>query len=43
MPVARIGFSLEPDGFFDRNPAIDVPPSPHACHTNGHEADAHST
>ena len=33
MPVARIGFSLMPDGFFDRNPALDVPPPPaHACH-----------
>ncbi len=27
MPVVRAGFSLEPDGFFDRNPALDVPPS----------------
>ncbi len=27
MPVARIGFSLKPDGFFDRNPALDVPRS----------------
>jgi primary-amine oxidase len=33
MPVARIGFRLEPFGFFDRNPALDVPPPPgHACH-----------
>jgi primary-amine oxidase len=33
MPVARIGFRLEPYGFFDRNPALDVPPPPaHACH-----------
>ena len=30
MPVARIGFSLMPDGFFDRNPALDVPPPPGA-------------
>jgi Cu2+-containing amine oxidase len=21
---------LKPDGFFDRSPALDVPPSPHA-------------
>lgn len=28
MPVATIGFSLKPDGFFERNPALDVPPSP---------------
>ena len=33
MPVVRIGFTLMPDGFFDRNPALDVPPPPaHACH-----------
>ena len=30
MPVEYIGFSLKPVGFFDRNPAIDVPPSAHA-------------
>ncbi|MGH8825845.1 MAG: primary-amine oxidase [Jiangellaceae bacterium] len=32
MPVDRVSFSLKPFGFFDRNPALDVPPSPHACH-----------
>jgi primary-amine oxidase len=33
MPVATCGFQLRPVGFFDRNPALDVPPpSPHACH-----------
>jgi primary-amine oxidase len=26
MPVATIGFMLKPDGFFERNPALDVPP-----------------
>ncbi len=26
MPVARTGFQLVPDGFFTRNPALDVPP-----------------
>jgi primary-amine oxidase len=25
MPVSSIGFWLRPDGFFDRNPALDVP------------------
>jgi primary-amine oxidase len=25
MPVARIGFALKPNGFFDQNPALDVP------------------
>jgi len=27
MPVDRIGFSLRPSGFFDRNPTLDVPSS----------------
>ena len=31
MPVEYAGFSLMPVGFFERNPALDVPPSPHAC------------
>ncbi|HYT91739.1 MAG TPA: primary-amine oxidase [Gemmataceae bacterium] len=26
MPVSSIGFFLRPDGFFTRNPALDVPP-----------------
>ena len=29
MPVARAGFRLEPVGFFDRNPTLDVPPPSH--------------
>ena len=33
MPVAYTGFSLKPVGFFDQNPALDVPPS---LHGNGH-------
>lgn len=32
MPVARIGFQLRPVGFFDANPALDVPPPPPADH-----------
>ena len=34
MPVMMIGFQLKPLGFFDGNPALDVPPSTngHACH-----------
>ena len=36
MPVAAVGFRLMPVGFFDRNPALDVPPPDprhgHACH-----------
>jgi primary-amine oxidase len=33
MPVGHIGFTLKPDGFFERNPALDVPPTnpKHAC------------
>ena len=31
MPCDYTGFSLKPSGFFDRNPALDVPPSPR-CH-----------
>jgi primary-amine oxidase len=27
MPVERAGFALRPAGFFDRNPALDVPPA----------------
>ncbi len=34
MPVAYIGFRIKPSGFFDRNPALDVPPSTnHSCET----------
>jgi primary-amine oxidase len=30
MPTSYIGFLLKPHGFFNLNPANDVPPSPHA-------------
>ncbi len=33
MPVEYTGFSLKPVGFFDQNPALDVPPS---ANGNGH-------
>ena len=29
MPVEYCGFVLKPDGFFDRNPTIDLPPPEH--------------
>jgi primary-amine oxidase len=33
MPVEYTGFLLQPFGFFDRNPALDVPPSNNgSCH-----------
>ena len=44
MPVEYTGFLLQPVGFFDRNPALDVPPSPAGhghCHNGpGSEPDA---
>ncbi|MCZ8380730.1 primary-amine oxidase [Mycobacterium sp. CPCC 205372] len=34
MPVDVVSFWLKPYGFFDRNPALDVPPAPpQHCHT----------
>ncbi|GAC1518034.1 MAG: primary-amine oxidase [Acidimicrobiales bacterium] len=32
MPVEYCGFSFVPHGFFDRNPALDLPPSAGHCH-----------
>ncbi|WP_029431775.1 primary-amine oxidase [Blastococcus sp. URHD0036] len=32
MPVDVASFRLRPVGFFDRNPALDVPPTPGRCH-----------
>lgn len=38
MPVDTVSFWLKPVGFFDRNPALDVPPTSNghgsACHAN---------
>ncbi|HEX6348656.1 MAG TPA: primary-amine oxidase [Candidatus Dormibacteraeota bacterium] len=38
MPVKYIGFHLQPQGFFDGNPSLDVPMSHvgHHVHHNGH-------
>jgi primary-amine oxidase len=34
MPVAYLSFRLRPNGFFDRSPALDVPPTQsHHCRT----------
>jgi primary-amine oxidase len=35
MPTAYIGFLLKPNGFFDQNPANDVPPSPPVSGNDG--------
>jgi len=32
MSVDAVSFWLKPVGFFDRNPALDVPPTNHHCH-----------
>ncbi len=34
MPVTTVGFMLKPSGFFDGNPALDLPPSTPACHSD---------
>jgi primary-amine oxidase len=33
MPVDIVSFWLKPFGFFDRNPALDVPPAGAECHS----------
>jgi primary-amine oxidase len=35
MTVAKIGFQLVPDGFFDGNPALDLPRPSHNGHGRG--------
>ena len=44
MPVMYTGFSLKPVSFFDRNPALDVPPSHlvNGHHSNGRHGSCHS-
>jgi primary-amine oxidase len=43
MPTDYAKFTLKPYGFFDRNPALNVPASEpvHMC-SHGHEGTAHS-
>ena len=32
MPVDTVGFTIRPEGFFDRSPVLDVPaPVQHGC------------
>ena len=44
MPVHRIGFMLKPDGFFESNPAMDLPPSEshESCSHPGEESCCHT-
>ncbi|OAP22903.1 MULTISPECIES: primary-amine oxidase [Amycolatopsis] len=40
MPVTTVGFQLKPFGFFDGNPALDVPaPTPHCAPENSPHTD----
>ena len=45
-PAHRAGFKLRPWGFFDRNPALDVPAPSHCDHETGmdhhHSPNGHS-
>jgi primary-amine oxidase len=38
MPVDTCGFTLKPAGFFDRNPTLDVPGTPHHCASSGSDS-----
>jgi primary-amine oxidase len=40
LPVEVASFEIEPEGFFDENPAIDVPPEPMACESEHGEEHA---
>ena len=42
MPVTHIGFMLKPVGFFDGNPALDLPRPMKACHHHGTAMNGHS-
>ncbi|WP_281730505.1 hypothetical protein [Metabacillus endolithicus] len=43
MPTAYISFQLKPVGFFDRNPAIDLPrpASKKSCHSKNSSSSCH--
>jgi primary-amine oxidase len=34
QPVVKTGFTLMPNGFFDRNPALDLPPDRNKASTH---------
>ena len=36
MPMTKAGLALQPVGFFDRNPTLDIPPPASGCR-HGHE------
>ena len=40
-PVHRAGFALKPWGFFDRNPALDLPMPDHCAHDEEAHGDSH--
>ena len=40
MPADTVSFWLKPAGFFDRNPALDVAPTPEACDHHSHHEDS---
>ena len=36
MPMTKAGLALQPVGFFDRNPTLDIPPpASRCCHGHG--------
>jgi primary-amine oxidase len=42
MPVSYAGFMLKPVGFFDGNPALDMPRSTPACHSGNGDGHGHA-
>lgn len=43
MPVAKVGFHLMPDGFFDGNPSLDLPRPRHTCHARSPNGETPAT
>lgn len=42
MPVERVTVALRPDGFFEKNPALDVPPSDQSLNKSTQHPDSGS-